>query len=94
MVNPERQEASSAEDPDKAAEFAWLKDYRDAFFSYVRDQFAAQGRGALVIDTTAGPLGEETPFYYASLAKIAEQDDEVSRRLATFAGSRSHGQRA
>ena len=86
MVDPERQEASGAETPDKAAEFVWLKENRNAFFLYVRDQFAEQGRGALVIDTTAEPLGEETPFYYASQDKIAEQDDEVSRRLATFVG--------
>jgi hypothetical protein len=72
MRNPERQDLPPEEDPEKAAELAWLKENRHAFFSNVRDRYAEHGRGALVIDTTANPLGDETPFQYAAQARIEE----------------------
>lgn len=84
MANPERQETSTEQDPEKAVELAWLRENQDAFFSYVRDHYADQGRGALIIDFTTGFLDEKTPFHYARQKSIEEQEDEVSRRLATF----------
>ena len=84
MGNPERRDLPPEEDYEKAAELAWLKLNRQAFFAYVQDHYAANGRGALVIDTTAEPLGDETPFYYVDQARFEAEEDEVSRRMATL----------
>jgi hypothetical protein len=84
MRNPEKQGLSPEEKPERAVEIALLKENRFAFFSYARDRYAEYGRGAVVIDASAEPLGEDTPFHYAHQARIEEQEDEVSLRLAAL----------
>jgi len=86
MINSEKENSPLAEDPKKTAEIAWLREHRFAFFSIARDRHAEQGRGALVIDASTEPLGENTPFYYAPQAQIESQGqaDEVSQRLTSL----------
>jgi|GEM_PF-2013056 len=88
MRKPEKENSPPAEDPKKAAEIAWLREHRFAFFSIAHDRHAKQGRGALVIDASVEPLGENTPFYYARQTQIERQAqaqaDEVSQHLASL----------
>ena len=84
MRKLEKESSPPTEDPKNAAEIDWLREHRFALFSIARDRHAKQGKGALVIDASAEPLGENTPFFYAPQAQIEgqAQADEVSRRLA------------
>lgn len=67
---------------EKTKELAWLKKHLSAFWVTAYEGYREQGRGAVVIDTTTEPLGEDTPFYYAPQARFEAQEDEVSLGLA------------
>ena len=83
MLNRGKERPPAEEDPESAAEVAWLREHRAAFMTIARDRYyICYGRGALVIDASSEPLGEDTPFRYAPQARIEEQQDEVSQQLA------------
>ena len=55
-----------------------MREHLAAFWVTAYEGHREQGRGAVVIDTTTEPLGEETPFYYVPQSRFQEQEDEVS----------------
>jgi len=65
----------------KARELAWLREHLPAFWVTASEGYREQGRGAVVIDTTTEPLGEDTPFYYVPQIRFEAQEDEVSLGL-------------
>ena len=67
---------------EKARELAWIREHLPAFWVTAYGGHRGQGRGAIVIDTTIEPLGEDTPFYYVPQTRFEAQEDEVSRGLA------------
>ena len=67
---------------EKAKELAWLREHLAAFWVTAYEGYREQGKGAVVIDTTTEPLGEDTPFYYVPQARFEAQKDEVSHGLA------------
>jgi len=67
---------------EKTRELAWLREHLAAFWVTAYEGHREQGRGAVVIDTTTEPLGEDTPFYYVPQARFEAQEDEVSLGLA------------
>jgi hypothetical protein len=81
MAQLEREGLPAGEDPQQAAELAWLKENIAAFWPLAYDGYCDRGRGTVVIDSIQEPLGEETPFYYAPQASIEAQQDEVSQQL-------------
>lgn len=62
---------------EKAKELAWLREHISAFWVTAYEGHREQGRGAVVIDTTTKPLGEDAPFYYVPQARFESQEDEV-----------------
>jgi hypothetical protein len=85
MNTPERPESPAEDDPEAAAELAWLKAKQADFLKLAREKYAEQGRGALVIrPTDEEPLGAETPITYAALTRVATREDPVSQRLTEF----------
>ena len=76
--------AGAGESPEAAknGELTWIRDNLVAFWSTAYAGYYDEGRGAVVIDTTAEPLGEDTPFYYVQQSRFAEQEEDVSRQLA------------
>lgn len=68
----------------KARELAWIKEHVTAFWSTAYAGYYDEGRGAVVIDTTVEPLGEDTPFYYVQHARFTDREDDVSRQVATL----------
>lgn len=69
-------------DAQNAAEATWLKENIAAFWSTAYAGYCEGGRGAIIIDTTAEGLGEDTPFAYARQVHIEPQADETSRQVA------------
>ena len=69
-------------DETTAAEAAWLQEDLSIFWPAAHAGFSEMGRGAIVIDGYSGPLSEDTRFHYSSLAEFAEQEDQVSGRMA------------
>ena len=57
----------------KARELAWLREHLPAFWVTAYEGYQEEGRGAVVIDTTTEPLGEDTPFYYVPQARFEAQ---------------------
>jgi hypothetical protein len=85
MNTPERPESPAEDDPEAAAELAWLKAKQADFLKLAQEKYAEQGRGALVIRPIPDePLGVETPITYAALARVATREDPASQRLAEF----------
>lgn len=75
-------QAALSSEVEKARELAWLREHLAAFWVTAYEGHREKGRGAIVIDTTTEPLGEDTPFYYIPQARFEAQEDEVSLGLA------------
>jgi hypothetical protein len=61
---------------------AWIRDNLAEFWTTAYTGYCNQGRGAVVIDTTTAPLGEDSQFQYTPQADIEVQADNVARQLA------------
>ena len=77
-------QANLTPEAEKAQELGWLKEHIAVFWPTAYAGYYTEGRGAVVIDTTAEPLGENTPFYYVQQAQFEAQADAVSHRMATL----------
>ena len=71
-------------------DLAWIVENQSSFWPEARNQFAAQGRGVIVVDTTVQPdPNAGNPMYYIPEA-VAEQtdDEEIKRQLSEYDPSR------
>src|SRR5215216_4064365 len=71
---------------ERASDLAWIAENRSSFWPAAREQFAAQGRGVIVVDTTQQPdPNAGHPMYYLP-QKAAEHvgDADVQRMLTEY----------
>jgi hypothetical protein len=80
MKETQRQ-PSSAEAQETTRELAWLEENLTIFWPAAHFGYDQQGRGAIIIDATSEPLGDDTRFHYADQALIETGEDEASHRL-------------
>lgn len=63
-------------------DMAWVLENLHVFWPAAQEQYAEQGRGAIVVDTTVQPEGESGhPFTYFDEAKVAETADGDAERM-------------
>src|SRR6266540_2260085 len=75
---------------ERASDLAWIAENLPSFWPSAQAQFAAQGRGVIVVDTTLQPdPNAGHPMYYVP-RELAEQtnDDDVTRMLNEYAPER------
>jgi hypothetical protein len=60
----------------------WIAENRLSFWPAAQAQFAAHGRGVIVVDTTVQPdPNAGHPMYYIESAQVAQMDDDDTKRL-------------
>ncbi len=55
---------------------AWISENLHVFWPAATEAYVAQGRGAIIVDTTSQPTGEGHPFGYFPQSFVEEHDDE------------------
>ncbi len=75
-------EQSPGEENKNQAELVWLEENLTIFWPAAHFGYEQQGRGAIIIDASSVPLGDDTQFHYAEQAIIEAGEDEASHRLA------------
>ena len=67
---------------DRQADFAWIAENLDVFWTVATTALEDAGRGAIVIDTTLEPIpGAGNPFAYYSQEQLEKQGGEDTRRM-------------
>src|SRR5215212_5866976 len=75
---------------ERQSDFAWIAENLPSFWPSAQTQFAAQGRGVVVVDTTQQPdPNAGHPMYYVP-RELAEQtgDEDVERMLTEYVPER------
>jgi hypothetical protein len=70
---------------ERAEDLAWIGENLEIFWQAAQQGYAAHGRGAIGVDTTAQPTGAGHPFGYLTQAQIVHYGgrDEM-RMVATY----------
>src|SRR5512143_120394 len=66
---------------ERLADFAWLADNLQVLWPAAQHGHKAQGRGAVVIDTTATPDGDGHPFYFMPEATFERLEHADALRM-------------
>jgi len=67
---------------ERQADFAWIQENLDVFWTTATTALEDTGRGAIVIDTTLEPVpGAGNPFAYFSQEQVEERGNEDTQRM-------------
>lgn len=66
---------------ERLVDVAWLADNLQVLWPAARNGYKAQGRGAVVIDTTATPDGDGHPIYYMPAATFERLEHADALRM-------------
>jgi len=67
---------------ERESDLAWIRANLPSFWPAAQAQFAAQGRGVVVVDTTVQPLPNAGhPMYYLPQQMAAETGDDETKRM-------------
>ncbi len=67
---------------ERASDLAWIAENRSSFWPAAQTQFAAHGRGVVVVDTTVQPdPNAGHPMYYIDSTQVEQTDDEDTQRM-------------
>lgn len=70
---------------ERSGDIAWIIENFSVFRPVAADAYAAQGRGALVVDVTARPTGVGHPFAYLSPAELERiRDADLQRMMREY----------
>jgi hypothetical protein len=67
-------------------DLAWITENMYVFWPAARAGFAAVGRGAIIVDTTARPTGGGHPFGYLPAEIVGQSGDSDTIRMVTECG--------
>jgi len=81
-MSPEHRSIPGWAQRERQADFAWIQQNLDVFWTVVTTALEDAGRGAIVVDTTLEPIsGAGNPFAHFPQEQIEEQGDEDTSRL-------------
>ncbi|SRR6266496_1159364 len=67
---------------ERQSDLAWIAENRSSFWPAAQAQFAAHGRGVIVVDTTVQPdPNTGNPMYYIPQEMAEKTDDEDTKRM-------------
>jgi hypothetical protein len=67
---------------ERQADFGWIQENLDVFWTVATTALEDAGRGAIVVDTTLEPVpGAGKPFAYFSQDQVEERGDEDTQRM-------------
>jgi hypothetical protein len=67
---------------ERQADFAWIQENLDVFWTVATTALEDAGRGAIVVDTTLEPVpGAGNPFAYFSQEQVEERGNEDTQRM-------------
>ena len=66
---------------ERADDMRWIQANMHVFWPAAERSYAQQGRGAIVVDTTARPTGAGNPFFYMTAAGVEELNDADALRM-------------
>jgi hypothetical protein len=78
---PEKRKIPDWARKERDSDMEWIRENVHIFLPAATEQFAAQGRGVIVVDTTQQPTGQGHPFGYMPQSIVEEKDDEDVKRL-------------
>jgi hypothetical protein len=69
---------------ERQADFGWIQENLDVFWTVATTALEDAGRGAIVVDTTLEPVpGAGNPFAYFSQDQVEERGDEDTQRRSS-----------
>ena len=82
-MTPENRNIPDWAHRERQADFAWIQENLEVFWTAATLAFKGTGRGAVVVDTTLEPIPSAgNPFGYFSREQLEEQADEDTKRMA------------
>ena len=66
---------------ERANDLRWVQENLHVLWAAAERSYIKEGRGAIVVDTTARPTGAGNPFYYMSEAGVEKLNDTDALRM-------------
>jgi hypothetical protein len=81
-MTPENRNIPDWAQREREADFGWIQENLDVFWTVATTAFEDTGRGAIIVDTTLEPIpGAGNPFAYFSQGQIEKRGDEDTKRM-------------
>lgn len=81
-MTPENPNISDWAQRERQADFGWIQENLDMFWTVATTALENAGRGAIIVDATLEPVpGAGNPFAYFSQDQIEERGDEDTQRM-------------
>ena len=81
-MTPENNNIPDWAHQERQADFGWIRENLDVFWTAASLAFEDTDRGAIVVDTTAEPIpGAGNPFGYFSQEQLEDHADEDTKRM-------------
>ena len=78
---PTRPEIPAWAAREREGDLGWIRENLDSFWPVAQQGYQAEGRGAIVVDTTSQPTGAGHPFGYLRQEAVEQSADEDTIRM-------------